>query len=172
MKRRGIAKASTDEHTMAIGAGGCHRCSGWVIESIDFIFSESGVQPCFRCLICGARRYLVDVSSQERQEARGRCRKRGADLDGDPAEGPGGGQVLYAYTPAGKRMVKCGCNDSFDAHDEGTACFEDGRWSEPCPACGYYPWYRIIAERGGSRRRGDERARQEGTEENKDESTI
>lgn len=111
----------------------------------------------------------MDVSPLERRE---RYRKRGADLEYDPADGPEGGRVLYAYTPVGKRMVKCGCNDTFNAHDEGTACFDEGPRSEPCPACGYYPWYRIAAAAGGSRRPGDGRDRHRDSKEDRDESTI
>ena len=58
----------------------------------------------------------------------------------------------YGKTPHGKRMVRCGCNDSFDALDDGTECFEDGQAAEQCPGCGYFPWYNIEPLLGGSNR--------------------
>ena len=61
---------------------------------------------------------------------------------------------LYARTPHGKRMIRCGCNDLFDPHDERTECFDD---MEPCKECGKYPWYLIAAVKGGFRRPGDGR---------------
>lgn len=153
-KGRGFAKEIPGEREMTLGADGCHRCGGWVIEGMDFIFSENGIQPCFRCLICGARRYLAYVSPQERQAARKRARK--------PGKKARRMQPVYAYTSVGKRLVRCGCNDTFDAHDDGTACFEEGARSAQCRSCGYYPWYRIEAVAGGSRRPGDERGSSQG----------
>ena len=46
------------ESAFRVGAGGCPRCRGYVIESVDFILGESeSVETCLRCLICGERKY-------------------------------------------------------------------------------------------------------------------
>ena len=56
----------------------------------------------------------------------------------------------YAKSPHGKRLVRCGCNDTFDPRDEGTECFEEGPASVICNGCGKYPWYNKKAAQSGS----------------------
>lgn len=65
-----------EERSMAMGADGCYRCGGFVIETTDAIPSESYEIPCLKCLNCGARRYLEVISGPELSEIRkGRSRK-------------------------------------------------------------------------------------------------
>lgn len=143
MKGSIAAKASTNERTMHTGARGCSRCGGWVIEFIDFIFSEERAQRYLRCLICGERQYLENQPGT----ARRRSKPRGVDLDADPRLGVGGEEVAYARSPVGKRLVRCGCNDEFIRDDPKTECFDD---MTRCRRCGHFPWYRIEATQGGS----------------------
>ncbi len=42
---------------MIAGAGGCHRCSGYVTKALDMVFRESLAVPCLKCMACGAREY-------------------------------------------------------------------------------------------------------------------
>ena len=51
---------------MVIGAGGCHRCHGFVTTGFDLVYGENQAMPCLRCLNCGERGYHGTASGWKR----------------------------------------------------------------------------------------------------------
>lgn len=49
--------AVEDPVMMTLGAGGCHRCAGWVVRILELTFEDSDRLQVRKCLLCGARVY-------------------------------------------------------------------------------------------------------------------
>lgn len=65
---------------------------------------------------------------------------------------------IYGKTPdGGKRMIRCGCTEQFNPHDENIECFEGDSYLGRCEVCDKDYWYRIKPTVGGKRRPDDGR---------------